>query len=48
MQLRSMLIFYTPWIHKKTKYFSCFQGEQKGILTQNGINKNNISDKLKR
>ena len=42
-QLRSMLIFYTYWKHKKTTDFLCFQGAQNGILTRNGLNNNNIS-----
>ena len=39
-----MLIFYTPWKHQKTTDFLSFQGTQKGILTRNGLNNNNIGE----
>ena len=43
-QLRSMLVFYTPWKHHKATDFCCFQGAQKGILIRNGLNNNNIGE----
>ena len=41
-QLRSVLIFYALWKHQKTTDLLCFQRAQKGILTRNELNNNNI------
>ena len=36
--------FYNTWKHQKTTDFLCFYGAQKGILTRNGLNNNNIGE----